>query len=90
NSASTRFDSGDVVKTGRALDVAVMGEGYLAVETPAGNEAYTRAGNIQIDTFGAMSINGFPVVGENGPLVVPDYQKIEISERGLVSVIPPG
>lgn len=47
-----------------------MGEGYLAVETPAGNEAYTRAGNIQIDTFGAMSINGFPVVGENGPLVV--------------------
>ncbi|MCQ8140230.1 flagellar hook-basal body complex protein, partial [Vibrio parahaemolyticus] len=56
NSASTRFDSGDVVKTGRALDVAVMGDGYLAVETPAGNEAYTLAGNIQIDTFGAMSI----------------------------------
>ncbi|MCV5745975.1 flagellar biosynthesis protein FlgF, partial [Escherichia coli] len=72
------------------MDVAIMGEGYLAVETPAGNEAYTRAGNIQVDTFGAMTINGFPVLGENGPLVVPDYQKIEISERGQVSVIPPG
>ncbi|MCQ9062740.1 MULTISPECIES: flagellar basal-body rod protein FlgF [Vibrio] len=90
NSASTRFDSGDIMKTGRPLDVAIMGEGYLAVETPAGNEAYTRAGNIQVDTFGAMTINGFPVLGENGPLVVPDYQKIEISERGQVSVIPPG
>ncbi|MBO0216987.1 flagellar hook-basal body complex protein, partial [Vibrio sp. Vb2880] len=79
NSASTRFDAGDIVKTGRPLDVAVMGEGYLSVETPAGNEAYTRAGNIQVDTFGALTINGFPVLGDNGPLVVPDYQKIEIS-----------
>lgn len=67
-----------------------MGDGYLTVETPIGNEAYTRAGNIKVDTFGAMSINGFPVVGENGPIVVPDFQKIEISERGRVSVIPPG
>lgn len=90
NSASTRFDSGDIVKTGRPLDVAIMGEGFLAVETPAGGEAYTRAGNIKVDTFGAMSINGFPVVGENGPLIVPNFQKIEISERGRVSVIPPG
>lgn len=90
NSAATRFDSGDIMKTGRPLDVAIMGEGYLTVETPIGNEAYTRAGNIKVDTFGAMSINGFPVVGENGPIVVPDFQKIEISERGRVSVIPPG
>ncbi|BCN25696.1 MULTISPECIES: flagellar basal body rod protein FlgF [Vibrio] len=90
NSAATRFDSGDIMKTGRPLDVAIMGDGYFAVETPAGGEAYTRAGNIQVDTFGAMSINGFPVLGENGPLVAPDFQKIEISERGRVSVIPPG
>ncbi|MDF2152587.1 flagellar basal-body rod protein FlgF [Vibrio sp. CAU 1672] len=90
NSASTRFDSGDLVKTGRPLDVAIMGDGYLAVETPGGGEAYTRAGNIQVDTFGAMSINGFPVLSENGPMLLPDYQKVEISERGRVSVIPPG
>ncbi|MGR5236447.1 flagellar basal-body rod protein FlgF [Vibrio alfacsensis] len=90
NSAATRFDSGDIMKTGRPLDVAIMGEGYLAVETPVGEEAYTRAGNIKIDNFGVMSINGFQVLGDNGPLVVPDFQKIEISERGRVSVIPPG
>lgn len=90
NSASTRFDSGDIIKTGRPLDVAIMGDGYLAVETPLGGEAYTRAGNIKVDTFGAMSINGFPVLSQNGPMLVPDYQKIDISERGRVTVVPPG
>lgn len=90
NSASTRFDSGDIIKTGRPLDVAIMGDGFLAVETPLGGEAYTRAGNISVDTFGAMSINGFPVLSQNGPMLLPDYQKIEISERGRVSVVPPG
>ncbi|PIB13415.1 flagellar basal-body rod protein FlgF [Vibrio rotiferianus] len=90
NSASTRFDAGDLIKTGRPLDIAVRGDGFLAVETPGGEEAYTRAGNIKVDTFGAMSINGFPLLGENGPLVLPDYQKVEISERGRVSVTPPG
>ncbi|NRF31283.1 flagellar basal-body rod protein FlgF [Vibrio coralliilyticus] len=90
NSASTRFDEGDIVKTGRALDVAVMGEGYLTVQTADGQEAYTRAGNIKVDPFGTLSINGFAVIGEGGPLVLPDYQKVEISERGRISVVPPG
>ncbi|MGR5178794.1 flagellar basal body rod protein FlgF [Vibrio parahaemolyticus] len=90
NSAATRFDSGDVVKTGRALDIAIMGEGYISVQTPSGNEAYTRAGNIKVNELGAMSINGFPVIGDNGPMVLPEFQKVEISERGRVSVIPPG
>jgi len=90
NSASTRFDEGDIVKTGRPLDVAVMGEGYLTVQTADGQEAYTRAGNIKIDSFGAMSINGFAVMGDGGPMIVPDYQEIDISERGIVTITPPG
>lgn len=90
DSAVTRFDAGDVVETGRPLDIAIMGDGYLTVQNPDGEESYTRAGNIKIDPAGALSINGLPVVGDNGPLVVPDYQKIEISERGQVAVVPPG
>ncbi|WP_428775206.1 flagellar basal-body rod protein FlgF [Vibrio sp.] len=90
NSAATRFDSGDVVKTGRTLDVAIMGDGYLAVQTPDGGEAYTRAGNIRADSFGALTINGFALLGDNGPMVLPEYQKVEISERGRISVVPPG
>ncbi|MGP8305867.1 flagellar basal body rod protein FlgF [Vibrio sp. YIC-376] len=90
NSAATRFDAGDVIKTGRPLDIAIMGDGFLTVETADGQEAYTRAGNISVDTFGALGINGFPVIGDGGPVVLPDYQKVEISERGQISVIPPG
>ncbi|MDD1781856.1 flagellar basal-body rod protein FlgF [Enterovibrio sp. ZSDZ35] len=91
NSAMTRFDAGDAVKTGRPLDVAVMGEGFFAVQTPVGNEAYTRAGNIKVDNFGAMSVNGFPVVGADGaPMELPEFEKVEVSERGVVTVLPPG
>lgn len=90
NSAVTRFDSGDIVKTGRALDVAVMGDGFLTVQASDGEEAYTRAGNISVDNFGALSINGFAVIGDGGPVVLPEYQKVEISERGQISVQPPG
>lgn len=91
NSAMTRFDAGDVVKTGRALDVAILGDGFFAVQTPVGAEAYTRAGNIRTDNFGALTVNGFPVVGADGaPMVLPEHQKVEISERGMVSIVPPG
>ncbi|CZF84130.1 flagellar basal-body rod protein FlgF [Grimontia marina] len=91
NSAMTRFDSGDVTKTGRALDIAIMGNGYLAVQTPVGNEAYTRAGNIKADNFGALTVNGFQVLSADGaPMALPDHEKVEISERGVVSIVPPG
>ncbi|MCZ4373429.1 flagellar basal-body rod protein FlgF [Vibrio diazotrophicus] len=91
NSASTRFDSGDIVRTGRSLDIAIMGDGYLTVESPDGGEAYTRAGNMAVDTNGALSINGFAVLDDGGaPIVLPEYEKVEVSERGVISVTPPG
>ncbi|KXF81067.1 flagellar basal-body rod protein FlgF [Enterovibrio coralii] len=91
NSAMTRFDAGDAVKTGRPLDVAIMGDGFFAVQTPVGNEAYTRAGNIKVDNFGALNVNGFPVVGADGaPMVLPEFEKVEVSERGVVTILPPG
>ncbi|NLS13732.1 flagellar basal body rod protein FlgF [Vibrio sp. SM6] len=91
NSAMTRFDPGAVVKTGRTLDVSILGDGFFGVQTPIGNEAYTRAGGFKIDQAGALTVNGFPVVGDDGAaMIIPEYQKIEISERGVISVVPPG
>lgn len=90
NSASTRFDSGDLIKTGRSLDVAINGEGFFTVQTPAGNEAYTRAGNIRVDQQGNMTVNGFPLMADGNPITLPEYQDIEISDKGVVTVIPPG
>ena len=40
------FTPGNVVYTGRDLDVAVDGEGWLAIQAPDGNEAFTRAGDL--------------------------------------------
>src|SRR5438309_1545458 len=44
---ATRFDSGALIDTGRALDVAITGGGFFAVEGADGNEAYTRAGSFE-------------------------------------------
>ncbi|MCG3863991.1 MULTISPECIES: flagellar basal body rod protein FlgF [unclassified Photobacterium] len=90
NSAATRFDAGDVIKTGRALDIAINGDGFFTVQTVAGNEAYTRAGNIRVDEQGMMRVNGFPLMSEGEALVLPEYQNVEISDKGVVSIVPLG
>ena len=47
STVGTDFRPGTVQQTGRALDVAVMGKGFLAVQLPDGSEGYTRAGGLQ-------------------------------------------
>ncbi|WP_186411382.1 flagellar hook-basal body complex protein, partial [Candidatus Propionivibrio aalborgensis] len=48
------FEQGPLMATGRPLDVAVQGAGWITVETPDGREAYTRAGNLQVNTNGQL------------------------------------
>jgi flagellar basal-body rod protein FlgF len=84
---STR--AGSVRETGRALDVAISGNGYLAVQYGAG-EAYTRAGAIDIDANGALSVHGHPLLGEGGPIVLPEHTAVEIANDGTISVQTPG
>jgi flagellar basal-body rod protein FlgF len=84
---STR--AGSVRETGRALDVAVAGNGYLAVQYGDG-EAYTRAGAIDIDANGALSVHGHPLLGEGGPIVLPEHSAVEIAADGTISVQTPG
>jgi flagellar basal-body rod protein FlgF len=87
NAVSTR--EGTVKSTGRELDVALQGPGYLAVEDGTG-EAYTRAGTLQVDADGALTVNGRPVLGEGGPIVLPPYTRLEIGSDGSISVQPAG
>lgn len=81
--------AGTVSPTGRSLDVAVQGDGYLAVADAAG-EAYTRNGNLSIDAQGALSINGRAVLGDGGALTLPAFSKVSVSEDGTISVLPAG
>jgi flagellar basal-body rod protein FlgF len=84
---STR--SGAVRETGRPLDVALNGGGYLAVQYDGG-EAYTRAGAIDIDANGALSVGGHPLIGEGGPITLPPHQAVEIGTDGTISVLTEG
>jgi len=88
NSVSTR--QGTLKSTGRDLDVAVSGAGFLTVQTAAGAEAYTRAGNMVLDETGTLRINGNVVMGEGGPISIPEYNKIDIGADGTVSIQSPG
>lgn len=83
--------SGSLESTGRELDVAIKGQGWIAVQAPDGSEAYTRAGNLVVSPLGQLvTQDGFAVLGNGGPIAVPPAQKIEIGEDGTVSVLPLG
>lgn len=87
----TDFSKGAIQPTGRDLDVAVDGQGWIAVQAPDGGEAYTRAGNLRISPTGMLETGaGHPVMGEGGPMLLPDAQKVEIAPDGTVSMLPVG
>lgn len=82
---------GAVVTTGRDLDVAVRGEALIAVQGADGREAYTRRGDFQLTPNGALLTGaGFPVLGNGGPIAIPQSDKIEIGADGTISIRPVG
>jgi flagellar basal-body rod protein FlgF len=87
-----RDDSqGQLQHTGRALDVAVRGVGWIAVQAPDGSEAYTRAGNLQLSADGVLTdAAGNPVLGNGGPITVPDSAQVVIGDDGTISSVPLG
>jgi flagellar basal-body rod protein FlgF len=83
----TSFAKGEIQSTGRTLDVAVNGNGWLAVQAPDGSEAYTRAGNLHININGQlMTHSNHPVLGDSGPILIPENQSLEIASDGTISV----
>ncbi|MFN9805919.1 MAG: flagellar basal-body rod protein FlgF [Betaproteobacteria bacterium] len=77
---------GPMLATGRALDVAVQGSGWIAVQGLDGNEAYTRAGNLQVNVDGTLTLpNGLPILGDGGPITVPADAKLQIAADGTIS-----
>jgi flagellar basal-body rod protein FlgF len=80
------FAPGPMQATGRPLDVAVQGAGWIAVQALDGNEAYTRAGNLQVSADGTLMLpNGLPVLGEGGPITVPADAALTVAPDGTVS-----
>ncbi len=85
------LDAAALRSTGRSLDVAVDGNGLIAVQARDGVEAYTRAGDLRVDANGQLTNGaGFPVLGDGGPIALPPASSISIAPDGTVSVVPPG
>ena len=88
-SVANVFEQGSLMATGRDLDVAVQGAGWIAVETPDGREAYTRAGNLQVNANGQLqTASGLNVVGDGGPIAIPPDNSITIASDGTISTVP--
>ena len=89
--AGTDFSGGVLMSTSRPLDIAVNGKGFIAVRGADGQEAYTRAGDLQVTALGAViTSTGYPVLSESGPLTVPPSTQVTIGTDGTVSVVPLG
>lgn len=83
--------AGTQIETARDLDVAVQGDGWIAVQAADGSEAYTRAGNLQLTPDGLLTdARGNLVLGDGGPISVPQSSQISIGDDGTVSVVPSG
>lgn len=85
------FREGVINATGRTLDVAVNGQGWMAVQAPDGSEVLSRRGDLRINEFGQL-FNGVsqPVMGNAGPIALPPYSDIAIGSDGTVSIVPLG
>jgi flagellar basal-body rod protein FlgF len=83
--------TGAMQTTGGDLDVAINGDGFLAVKGPDGKEAYTRAGDLRVTTEGILKTGaGLEVLGEDGPITIPPSEKLTIGRDGTISIIPLG
>lgn len=64
SSVSQQFSQGVITPTSNALDMAINGNGFFCVQTPAGDTAYTRMGNFQLNKAGELvTTNGDKVMG---------------------------
>lgn len=88
-SVANDFTPGPLTQTGRPLDVAVQGQGWIALAMPDGTEAYTRNGSLEVNVNGVLQTrNGIPVQGDGGPISIPPDNDISIGNDGLISLKP--
>ncbi len=88
---ATDFERGSMISTGRDLDVAVEGDGWIAVQAPNGGEAFTRAGSLKINAQGQLLTgNGLPVLGDRGPIAVPPADNVTVGTDGTITIQPAG
>ena len=86
NVRNTSFDQGGLSQTGGSFDLAIEGDGFFLIETPAG-ERLTRAGAFTPNAEGELvTYDGYRVLDAGGaPLFVPPGANIAVSGDGTLS-----
>ncbi|MDN5450217.1 MAG: flagellar biosynthesis protein FlgF, partial [Enterobacterales bacterium] len=69
------------------LDIAIKGNGLIAVGN-GNREVYTRNGQMDVSPEGDLTINGRPVIGETGPVVLPPFSDLSIGDDGTITIVP--
>jgi len=82
------FTVGELQNTGRALDIAIQGDGFLEVTLPNGDKRYTRDGSIQMDADGQLvNASGYAI---SPSITIPtEATSIDVGADGTVSVQTP-
>lgn len=87
----TDLSHGAMQTTGRDLDVAIDGNGFIAVQGEDGKEAYSRTGDLRVTPDGFLKTgSGLPVLGKGGPIFIPPADNLTIGDDGTISIIPLG
>ena len=85
------FSPGTVTQTGRDLDIAITGEGWLQVVADDGTLALSRRGDLRVDTDGFLKdATGKTLMGNGGPISLPPYSSLSIGSDGTISIVPLG
>ncbi|MBW8328523.1 MAG: flagellar basal-body rod protein FlgF [Thiobacillus sp.] len=91
STSGSDFRGGAIQHTGRELDVAVQGDGWIAVQAADGSEAYTRNGSLKMDENGVLlTRDGLTVMGDGGSLSIPPGRNIALAKDGTISLVPDG
>lgn len=86
---SRSFSQGSIQQTGNPLDLAIEGNGFLAITKTTGDLAYTRAGTLKLDAQGRLCTSEGLAVEPN--INIPaEATSIAISPDGVVSAVMPG
>jgi flagellar basal-body rod protein FlgF len=91
DSYGTDMAHGPIMNTGNSLDIAIQGDGFIAVQAPDGGEAYTRAGDLRVNPGGLLATGtGHLVMGDGGPVALPPNVSLLIGGDGTISMQPLG
>ena len=82
------MSQGAIQHTGNPLDVAIDGNGYFVVQTPNGQQRYTRNGALSINGAGQLvTSDGNQVIGNSGPITFQSTDHdVVISRTGIITV----